>query len=139
QHAGEIAALDIAAGHDLVEPREPRRREACGFGSHSCPPDSQHPAFATRSVIPGRPAHLRCATRQAHARVRREGRRARNPYSRGPWSWVPGLASGDPGMTINTPRPAGAALWTTRLDRGSPLPLSRQLASALRGAIAGGS
>ena len=42
-------------------------------------------------------------------------------------------------MTINTPRPAGAALWTTRLDRGSPLPLSRQLASALRGAIAGGS
>src|SRR5436853_3227165 len=36
-------------------------------------------------------------------------------------------------------RPAGAALWTTRLDRASPLPLSRQLATALRGAIAEGS
>src|SRR5258707_1186793 len=35
-------------------------------------------------------------------------------------------------------RPAGAALWTTRLDRGSPVPLSRQLAMALRGAIAEG-
>src|SRR5437762_8064778 len=34
------------------------------------------------------------------------------------------------------PRPAGAALWTTRLDRASPLPLSRQFAAALRGAIA---
>src|SRR5437762_10160647 len=37
------------------------------------------------------------------------------------------------------PRPAGAALWTTRLDRASPLPLSRQFAAALRGAIAEGS
>ncbi|HEX6441403.1 MAG TPA: PLP-dependent aminotransferase family protein [Stellaceae bacterium] len=36
-------------------------------------------------------------------------------------------------------RPAGAALWTTRLDRASPVSLSRQLASALRGAIAEGS
>ena len=38
-----------------------------------------------------------------------------------------------------SPRPAGAALWTTRLDRTSALPLSRQLAAALRGAIAEGS
>jgi GntR family transcriptional regulator/MocR family aminotransferase len=37
------------------------------------------------------------------------------------------------------PRAAGAALWTMRLDRASPLPLSRQLAAALRGAIAEGS
>ncbi len=36
-------------------------------------------------------------------------------------------------------RPAGAALWTTRLDRQSPVPLSRQLATALRQAIAEGS
>lgn len=36
-------------------------------------------------------------------------------------------------------RPAGAALWTTRLDRASPVSLSRQLAGALRGAIAEGS
>jgi GntR family transcriptional regulator / MocR family aminotransferase len=35
-------------------------------------------------------------------------------------------------------RPAGAALWTTRLDRALPLPLSRQLATALRRAIAEG-
>jgi len=39
----------------------------------------------------------------------------------------------------SSPRPAGAALWTTRLDRASPLPLSRQRAVALRGAIAEGS
>ncbi|HEX3863018.1 MAG TPA: PLP-dependent aminotransferase family protein [Stellaceae bacterium] len=36
-------------------------------------------------------------------------------------------------------RPAGAALWTTRLDRTSTLPLSRQLATALRQAISDGS
>src|SRR5579863_10274758 len=36
-------------------------------------------------------------------------------------------------------RPAGAALWTARLDRAAPLPLSRQLAAALRAAIADGS
>src|SRR5947209_1392543 len=36
-------------------------------------------------------------------------------------------------------RPTGAALWTTRLDRGSPVSLSRQLASALRQSIAEGS
>lgn len=36
-------------------------------------------------------------------------------------------------------RAAGAALWTTRLDRALPLPLSRQLAAALRAAIAEGS
>ena len=36
-------------------------------------------------------------------------------------------------------RPTGAALWTTRLDRGSPVSLSRQLAAALRQAIAEGS
>src|SRR5437879_178699 len=35
-------------------------------------------------------------------------------------------------------RPAGAALWIAALDRGAPLPLSRQLAAALRAAIAGG-
>ncbi len=33
----------------------------------------------------------------------------------------------------------GATLWTTRLDRGSPVSLSRQLAAALREAISGGS
>jgi GntR family transcriptional regulator/MocR family aminotransferase len=31
--------------------------------------------------------------------------------------------------------PAGAALWTTRLDRGSSVPVSRQLAAALREAL----
>jgi GntR family transcriptional regulator/MocR family aminotransferase len=34
--------------------------------------------------------------------------------------------------------PAGAALWTTRLDRSAAVPLSRQLAAALRQAIAEG-
>ncbi len=37
---------------------------------------------------------------------------------------------------LATSRPAGAALWTTRLDRGTTLPLSRQLAAALRQAVA---
>src|SRR5947207_9827859 len=36
-------------------------------------------------------------------------------------------------------RPAGAVLWAPRLDRGAALPLSRQLAAALRAAIAEGS
>lgn len=36
-------------------------------------------------------------------------------------------------------RAAGAALWTTPLDRRSPVPLSRQLAAALRRAIVEGS
>src|SRR5260370_7400115 len=40
---------------------------------------------------------------------------------------------------VSSPHPAGAALGTARLDRASPLPLSRQLAAALRGAIAEGS
>src|SRR5438105_10265821 len=35
-------------------------------------------------------------------------------------------------------RPAGAALWAPVLDRAAPLPLSRQLAAALRAAIAEG-
>ena len=35
-------------------------------------------------------------------------------------------------------RPAVAALWIAALDRGAPLPLSRQLAAALRAAIAEG-
>jgi GntR family transcriptional regulator/MocR family aminotransferase len=35
-------------------------------------------------------------------------------------------------------RPAGAALWAPRLDRGTAVPLSRQLAAALRTAIAEG-
>src|SRR5207248_4502923 len=35
-------------------------------------------------------------------------------------------------------RPAGAVLWAPRLDRGAALPLSRQLASALRAEIAKG-
>ena len=35
-------------------------------------------------------------------------------------------------------RPAGAALWTPPLDRASPLPLTRQLAAALREAVAEG-
>ena len=35
-------------------------------------------------------------------------------------------------------RPAGAALWAPVLDRASPLPVSRQLAAALRAAIAEG-
>jgi GntR family transcriptional regulator/MocR family aminotransferase len=41
-------------------------------------------------------------------------------------------------LTARLPRsrPAGAALWAPRLDRGAPLPLSRQLAAALRTAIA---
>src|SRR6476620_11087675 len=34
--------------------------------------------------------------------------------------------------------PAGAALWAPRLDRGAALPWSRQLAAALRTAIAEG-
>jgi GntR family transcriptional regulator/MocR family aminotransferase len=37
------------------------------------------------------------------------------------------------------PPPAGAALWAPSLDRGSALPLSRQLATALRRTIAEGS
>ena len=36
-------------------------------------------------------------------------------------------------------RPTGAALWTTRLDRSSPVSLSLQLAAALRQSIAEGS
>jgi GntR family transcriptional regulator / MocR family aminotransferase len=36
-------------------------------------------------------------------------------------------------------RPGGAALWTTRLDRGSRVSLSRQLTAALRQSIAEGS
>src|SRR5712671_1136901 len=35
-------------------------------------------------------------------------------------------------------RPAGAALWAPLLDRGAAVPLSRQLAAALRAAIAEG-
>ena len=35
--------------------------------------------------------------------------------------------------------PAGAALWVPRLDRASTMPVSRQLAAALRQALAGGS
>src|SRR5437763_11617885 len=35
-------------------------------------------------------------------------------------------------------RPAGAVLWAPRLDRGSALPLSQQLAAAFRAAIAEG-
>src|SRR6202023_691257 len=35
-------------------------------------------------------------------------------------------------------RPAGAALWALLLDRGAAMPLSRQLAAALRTAIAEG-
>jgi len=42
------------------------------------------------SSFRGALAHRRCATRQAHARVRWEGRRARNPFSRGGCSWIPG-------------------------------------------------
>src|SRR3954451_23625214 len=51
------------------------------------------------------------------------------------------VASQPVGMSklCSSPRRAGAALWTTRLDRASPLALSRQLAVALRGAIAEGS
>src|SRR5437763_3832608 len=41
------------------------------------------------SSFRGALAHRRCATQQAHACVRREGRRARNPYSRGRRSWIP--------------------------------------------------
>src|SRR5580658_10921216 len=36
------------------------------------------------------------------------------------------------------PAPAGAVLWTTRLDRTLPAPLSRQLAAALREALSEG-
>src|SRR5438105_3896595 len=32
----------------------------------------------------------------------RAQRRSRNPFSRGPRSWIPGVAFGDPGMTIST-------------------------------------
>src|ERR1700738_3221024 len=35
-------------------------------------------------------------------------------------------------------RPAGAALWVPLLDRGAAMPLSRQLAAAVRTAIAEG-
>src|SRR5947209_20236155 len=44
------------------------------------------------------------------------------------------------GSPIPTPqaRPAGAALWAPPLDRSAPLPLSRQLAAALREAVAEG-
>ena len=31
QHAGQIAAVDIAALHDLIQPRQPRRRHAYRF------------------------------------------------------------------------------------------------------------
>ena len=41
-------------------------------------------------------------------------------------------------MTTRTRPAAPATLWTTRLDRSSPLPLSRQLAGALRQAIGEG-
>jgi GntR family transcriptional regulator/MocR family aminotransferase len=43
-------------------------------------------------------------------------------------------------LTARLPRsrPAGAALWAPRLDRGAAVPLSRQLAAALRTAIAEG-
>src|SRR5580704_19165970 len=34
--------------------------------------------------------------------------------------------------------PAGPGLWSTSIDRGSPMPLSRQLADALRRSIAEG-
>ena len=40
--------------------------------------------------------------------------------------------------TQPTARPAGAALWAPPLDRASPVPLSRQLAGALREAVAEG-
>jgi GntR family transcriptional regulator/MocR family aminotransferase len=43
----------------------------------------------------------------------------------------------DPGTKQNA-APAGAVLWTTRLDRASKLPLSRQLAAALREALSEG-
>ncbi|MBV9017394.1 MAG: PLP-dependent aminotransferase family protein [Alphaproteobacteria bacterium] len=39
---------------------------------------------------------------------------------------------------LTTRRAAGAALWAPALDRNAPLPLSRQLAAALRAAIAEG-
>ena len=44
------------------------------------------------------------------------------------------------GSMRSTPVPVrtGAALWTTQLDRAGPVPLSRQLAAALRRAIAEG-
>jgi GntR family transcriptional regulator/MocR family aminotransferase len=37
-----------------------------------------------------------------------------------------------------TARPAGAALWAPLLDRAAPVPLSRQLAAALREAVSEG-
>jgi GntR family transcriptional regulator/MocR family aminotransferase len=43
-----------------------------------------------------------------------------------------------PEMTTRTTSAAPATLWTTRLDRASPLPLSRQLAAALREALSEG-
>lgn len=41
-------------------------------------------------------------------------------------------------MTTRTSPVAPATLWTTRLDRAAPLPLSRQLAAALREALSEG-
>lgn len=46
------------------------------------------------------------------------------------------MGSGTAAKTIA--RPAGAALWTPLLDRSAPVPLSRQLAVALREAVAEG-
>lgn len=43
-----------------------------------------------------------------------------------------------PAMTNRATSAAPATLWTTRLDRASPLPLSRQLAAALREALSEG-
>jgi GntR family transcriptional regulator / MocR family aminotransferase len=40
--------------------------------------------------------------------------------------------------TQDQPAPTGAVLWTTRLDRALPVPLSRQLAGALREALSEG-
>ncbi|HEX3537497.1 MAG TPA: PLP-dependent aminotransferase family protein [Stellaceae bacterium] len=45
---------------------------------------------------------------------------------------------GSHALTRPPARPAGAALWTPPLDRAAPLPLSRQLAAALREAVAEG-
>src|SRR5215469_65458 len=41
-------------------------------------------------------------------------------------------------MTIRTSSAAPATLWTMRLDHAAPLPLSRQLAAALREALSEG-
>src|SRR5208283_1331853 len=38
KHAGQIAAIDIAALHHVIQPRQPRRRHAYRFGVHPCPP-----------------------------------------------------------------------------------------------------